>query len=84
MRSINQKELKNYTCVACEVNKDERIMNKVLLWEMGEHFFQIVIWDGKNTYWTEEMHPSGGYEDLHYEKSCSVTNSVFHYIGELE
>ena len=36
---------------------------KVLLWEMGL-FCNIVLWDGENTYWSEEMIPSGGYKYL--------------------
>lgn len=58
---------------------------KVLLWEMGTYFQYIVLWDGKSTYWTEEMNPSsGGYEDPKFiGKICSVTKGRFTYIGEL-
>jgi hypothetical protein len=53
---------------------------KVLLWEMGT-FFELVLWDGENTYWSEEMIPSGGYTKLGYINK--LINSRFTYIGEL-
>ena len=57
---------------------------KVLLWEMPVSFWQIVLWDGESTYWTEEMRPSRGYLDPKFiGQRCRVTNSRFTYIGEL-
>lgn len=56
---------------------------KVLLWEMGEYFYNIVLWDGENTYWIEEMRPSGGYKNLKLNTIDKVTKSRFTLIGEL-
>jgi hypothetical protein len=41
----------------------------------------IVLWDGENTYWTEEMKPSGGYS-VRPDKRKPNGRS-FYYIGEL-
>lgn len=40
----------------------------------------IVLWDGENTYWTEEMKPSCGY-NKRPDKSCKT--GFFFYVGEL-
>ena len=34
----------------------------ILLWEYSDCFSELVLWDGLNTYWNEEMKPSAGYE----------------------
>lgn len=35
---------------------------------------QLILWDGENTYWSEEMWPSAGY-------TCDTMRFV--YVGEL-
>jgi hypothetical protein len=45
------------------------------------YFDQLVLWDGENTYWTEEMKPSDGYKNIH--KYSRMINARFVYIGEL-
>jgi hypothetical protein len=56
---------------------------KVLLWEFSESFSSIVLWDGENTYWIEEMRPSAGYRELKLDEVDKFTNSRFTLIGEL-
>ena len=41
----------------------------------------IVLWDGENTYWTEEMEPSSGYKYRPDKRKRLV--GFFKYIGEL-
>lgn len=43
----------------------------------------IVLFDGENTYWSEEMRPSVGHPKLRY-KTTYKGLGVFTYIGELE
>lgn len=57
---------------------------KVLLWEMEEIFAEIVLYDGKYLYWSDEMRASGGYENLKFGKINKLTGSRFTYIGELD
>ncbi len=57
---------------------------KVLLWEMSTCFYNIVLWDGENTYWIEEMKPSSGYKNIKFGQINKFTNSRFTYIGEFE
>lgn len=56
---------------------------KILFWQMrsSSYWDQIVLWDGLNTYWTEEMKPSSGYAKIHFNKWRN--NSRFVFIGEL-
>lgn len=59
---------------------------KVYFWQMGNtgYFDQLVLWDGENTYWTEEMRPSSGYKDINtniYKRK--YMRSRFFYIGDL-
>lgn len=57
---------------------------KVLLWGYGESentdFMWIVLWDGKHTYWMDDLSkPSGGYE-------CNLKQMQgrgYFYVGEL-
>lgn len=56
---------------------------KVLLWERGKYWVSIVLWDGKNTYWTEEMRPSSGHENLELNIIYEVINGRFTLIGDL-
>jgi hypothetical protein len=53
----------------------------VLLWEVGKYFQYIVLYDGENTYWTEEMKPSGGKVIL--DQICPLTHGRYTLIGEL-
>ncbi len=43
----------------------------------------IVLFDGENTYWSEEMKPSCGYVGLK-AKTFVASAGIFYYIGELE
>lgn len=52
----------------------------LLLWEVNG-FYQEVLWDGKNTYWDEEMQPSAGYEDLILGELYEMSESRFTFIG---
>ncbi len=56
---------------------------KVLLWECAAEFFNIVLYDGENIYWNDEMNPSSRYKKLKYNKISKITKSRFTYIGEL-
>lgn len=57
---------------------------KVLLYEMGKYFYQIVLWDGQCTYWHEESTGSFGYTDESFiGPTNSITNGRFTYIGDL-
>lgn len=63
---------------------------KVLLWQMRhtDAFDQLVLWDGYNTYWDDEMKPSPHSkvhmeEGLRQRKWHPVSNSRFILIGEL-
>ena len=51
---------------------------KVVLWEYLS-MWQILLWDGENTYWTEQMIASGGYKPL----SPLLKGSKFTIIGDL-
>jgi hypothetical protein len=55
---------------------------KLYLWEMGEYFSVLILWDGENTYWSDEMRPSGGYKTMPSGIS-PITKSRFTYIGDL-
>ena len=55
----------------------------ILLWEMGESFQNIVLWDGENTYWHEGMEASGGYTALEVGKVCPITHGRFTFVGVL-
>lgn len=58
---------------------------KVLLWEMGKHFCEIVLWDGECTYWHDNAVGSSGYFDPGFiGRFDPITRSTFTYIGELE
>lgn len=55
----------------------------VWLWENKLDWLStIVLWDGENTYWIEEMKPSPNYKKMRSEY-CDITTSQFFYIGEL-
>ena len=54
---------------------------KVLLWELHKSFASIVLWDGENTYWIEEMKPSSGYKELKLDEIQD--GSRFTLIGDL-
>lgn len=56
---------------------------EVWLWEMTECFFELVLFDGENTYWTEEMKPSAGYARRKLGVICPVTRGRFTYVGKL-
>lgn len=44
----------------------------------------IVLWDGLNTYWREEMKPSPDYTDINrFNDPCPLTGSLFTIIGVL-
>lgn len=47
------------------------------------HFYNIVLFDGENTYWDDEMRPSKTPEKRLSGKICKVTKSKYVYIGEL-
>lgn len=49
---------------------------KRLLWDGW-----IVLFDGSNTYWTEEMRPSGGYSESKLKRGSDF--GVFIRLGEL-
>ena len=55
---------------------------KIYLWEVVGGFSNIVLWDGENTYWTDEMRPSYGYFEMR-TGICKLTDSRFTYVGEL-
>ena len=63
------------SCSACETFA-------VLLWQ-SSYDFKIVLWDGKNTYWTEEIIGSDGYNHIEMDKITDVTESTFTFIGML-
>lgn len=54
---------------------------KVYIWEFSNYNY-VVLYDGKNTYWSDKMIPSGGYTKMR-KNICSITESRFVYIGEL-
>ena len=58
---------------------------KVYLWQMytasALDWDAIVLWDGHNTYWGEELHASGGYNQM--REDWSILGTRFVYIGEL-
>lgn len=60
---------------------------KVFLWFTANDkhgwWYNIVLWDGENTYWTEEMQSSGGYKKKPRSRLCKITNSKFIYLGDL-
>jgi len=56
---------------------------KILLWEMGEDFGFIVLWDGQNTYWHDGMIPSPDHKNIKYGEINSLINSRYTYIGIL-
>lgn len=49
----------------------------------GNHWDQLVLFDGENTYWSEEMQPSGGYTKKRLNKICPITGGRFTKVGEL-
>ena len=53
---------------------------KVYFWYLSEHFHNIILWDGQNTYWSEEMIPSDGYYEI---KETDTVGGKWIYIGEL-
>ena len=57
---------------------------KVLFWEDRRCTWlsQIVLWDGERTYWTDEMHASGGYEKINLNR-WSKYGSRFILLGDL-
>lgn len=57
---------------------------KVYYWHTRSGLFHaMLLWDGKNnTYWTDEMKPSGGYKKMR-SKFHPLTDARFIYIGEL-
>lgn len=62
---------------------------KVLMWVMYNRkgkviFDSIVLWDGANTYWNDDMMPSHGYEKEPWREPIDrVMGSKFYLIGEL-
>lgn len=58
---------------------------KVLLWQMKHtsSFDQLVLWDGENTYWTDEMKPSAGYKNIRTHWSRRPMSARLVVIGEL-
>lgn len=58
---------------------------KVLLWETEDGCFNsVVLWDGQNTYWSEYMEPSSGYENMNKMKRwCKISKSRYVVIGDL-
>ena len=57
---------------------------KVYLWLNNcEWLNQLVLFDGENTYWSDEMRPSGGYFKETIDKYRPDSKSQFFYIGEL-
>jgi hypothetical protein len=55
----------------------------LLLWEMGNELNAIVLYDGKCTYWSDDLIPSPGYENLILDEINEVTQSRFTLIGVL-
>lgn len=56
---------------------------KLYLWESTCAWLDtLVLWDGEHLYWTEAMHPSGGYKKIR-RGVCPITRSRYTYIGEL-
>lgn len=58
---------------------------KILFWEGHcDWLSQLVLWDGENTYWCDEMKPSPRYKSLRQMNSRSKEiNAKWTYIGEL-
>lgn len=52
----------------------------ILLWQCNG-MDKIVLWDGKNTYWCDEMYASDGYKHIPMDKVDD--GSVFTFIGML-
>ena len=44
---------------------------------------RLVLFDGENTYWTDQMRPSSGYSVRSLRECCRVTRSKFFKMGEL-
>lgn len=59
---------------------------KVLLYQWHPNYEgNIVLWDGKATYWSESMQPSYTYEDPAFIGCVDpLSGGKFTYIGELE
>lgn len=56
----------------------------VMFWESRWHpSGQIVLWDGKNSYWTDEMVGSPGYTHIESSAFDEITESTFTFIGFL-
>ena len=58
---------------------------KVLMYENKNCSWldRLVLWDGENTYWSDEMIPSVGYRYLTLSKWCPITHGRFVLIGDL-